>query len=75
MNLYEAMDEEDLVDSLILMLEKDTNKKIFTMRILEHAPDGIETLVVFEDKNIMMGKISVGSMKEKLAIRLQGNYI
>ncbi len=75
MNVYEAMDEADLVDSLILMLEKDSGKKIFTMRILEHVEDGLEALVIFEDKNVMMGKISVGSMQGKLAVRLQGNYI
>jgi hypothetical protein len=75
MNVYEAENEADFVDSMIKMLEQDTGKKIFTMRILEHAEEGLETLIIFEDKNVMMGMIKVGSIKGKMAIRMQGNYI
>jgi hypothetical protein len=75
MNVYEAENEEDLLDSMIQMLEQDTGKKIFTMKVLEHALEGLETLIVYEDKSVMMGMIKVGSIKGKLAIRMQGNYI
>lgn len=75
MNIYQAKDDEDFMDSLIQMMEQDTGKKIFTMRVLEHTVEGLDTLVVFEDKNVMMGHIKVGSIKGKLAIRMQGNFI
>ena len=75
MNIYEATDDADFIDSLIQMLEQDTQKKIFTMRILEHTVKGLDTLIVFEDKHVMMGKIKVETIRGKLAIRLQGNYI
>jgi len=75
MNIYQAENEEDFMDSLLQMMEQETGKKIFTMRVLEHKVQGLETLIVFEDKEIMMGMIKVGSIKGKLAIRMQGNFI
>jgi hypothetical protein len=76
MNIYDAVvNEEDFVDSLIQMIEQDTGKKIFTMKVLDHTEDGLETLIVFEDKNILRGMIKVGTMNEKLAIRMQGNFM
>jgi hypothetical protein len=75
MRIYEAKNDEDFTDALLQMMEQDTGKKIFTMRILEHNEDGLESLIVFEDKNILMGKIKVTTIKGKLAIRMQGNYI
>lgn len=75
MNIYQAENEEDFVDSLIQMMEQDTGKKIFTMRVLEHTVQGLDALIVFEDKSILQGQIKVGSIKGKLAIRMQGNYI
>ena len=75
MNVYEATNEENFVDDLLKMIEHDTGKKIFTMRILEHTTKGLETLIIYEDKEVMMGKIKVETIKGKLAIRLQGNFI
>lgn len=75
MNIYQAENEEDFMDSMLQMLEQDTGKKIFTMRILDHSHDGLETLVVFEDKQVMMGIIKVGTIKGNMGIRMQGNYI
>jgi hypothetical protein len=75
MRLYQAENEEDFFDSLLQMMEQDTGKKIFTMRVLEHTDAGLETLIVFEDKQILMGIIKVGSIQGKMAIRMQGNYI
>ena len=75
MNVYEAKDGEDFVDELIKMIEQDTGKKIFTMKILDHTKEGLETLVVYDDKSVMLGKIFIGSIKGKMAIRLQGNFI
>ena len=75
MNIYEAENEEELVDCLIKMIEQDTGKKIYTMKILDHNDEGLDTLIVFEDKNIMQGKIKVGTIQDKMAIRMQGNFI
>jgi hypothetical protein len=75
MNLYQAENEEDFMDSMLQMMEQDTGKKIFTMRILEHTEEGLETVIVFEDKHILMGIIKVQTIMGKLAIRMQGNYI
>ena len=75
MNVYEAKDGEDFVEELIKMIEQDTGKKIFTMKILDHTKKGLESLIVFDDKNVMLGNIFVGTIKGKMAIRLQGNFI
>jgi hypothetical protein len=75
MNIYEAENEEDFIDSLIQMIEQDTGKKIFTMKVLDHTEDGLETLIVFEDKNILRGMIKIGTVNEKFAIRMQGNFM
>ncbi len=75
MKVYQAEDEKDFVDSLIKMLEQDTKKEIFTIRILEHKIQGLETIIVFKDKTVMLGMIKVGTVKGKIAIRMQGNYV
>lgn len=75
MKFYQATDDDEFVDSMLKMLEQDTGKKVFTMRVLEHSVEGLETLVIFEDKTIMMGIIKVGTVRGKIAIRMQGNFI
>lgn len=74
MKVYEA-EHEDLVESIIDMIQKDCEKEIFTMRIIDHTEEGIKTLVVFKDESILDGFLKVGSIKGKLAIRMQGNFI
>ena len=80
MNIFDAENEEDFVDSLIQIIEQDTGKKIFTIKVLdiEDTDDGLcglETLIVFEDKEILKGRITITSVHEKLAIRMQGNFM
>lgn len=81
MNIFEAENEEDFVDCLIQHIEQDTGKKIFTIKVLDHVEDiedvlcGLETLIVFEDKEIIKGMITITSIHEKLAIRMQGNFM
>lgn len=75
MKMYQANDDENFVDSILQGLEQDTGKKIFTMRILEHTVEGLDTIVVFEDKTMMMGIIKVGTIYGKISIRMQGNYV
>jgi hypothetical protein len=77
MRLYnsDAVNKDDITDSLLEMLEKDTGKEIFTIRVLGDTKAGLEALVVFKDKSIMMGLINVGTVKGQIAFRVQGNYI
>jgi hypothetical protein len=80
MNIFDAENEEDFVDSLIQIIEQDTGKKIFTIKVLdiEDTEDGLcglETLIVFEDKEVLKGRITITSVHEKLAIRMQGNFM
>jgi hypothetical protein len=75
MKIYQAENEEDFMDSIIAMLEQDTGKDIFTIRILGETETGLETLIVFNDKSVLMGMIHVGTVKGQLAIRMQGNFI
>jgi hypothetical protein len=74
MKIYQAKNE-DFVESMIHMLEQDTQKKIFTFRILEETPEGLEVLVVFTDECILMGNLNVGTIQGKLALRMKGKYV
>ena len=75
MKTYEAKEDEDFMDSITNMLEEDTGKKIFTLRVLDHTDEALEVLIVFDDKEILMGKIKVATIEGNMAIRLQGNFI
>ena len=75
MKTYEAEEDEKLIDSIIKTLEQDTGKKIFTLRVLDHTTEALEVLIVFDDKEILTGKIKVTTIEGKLAIRMQGNFI
>jgi hypothetical protein len=77
MRLYksEATEKEDITDSLLEMLEKDTGKEIFTIRVLGDTKEGLETLIVFKDRTILMGLVNVGRVEGQIALRIQGNYI
>ncbi|MBT2728368.1 hypothetical protein J7E63_15665 [Bacillus sp. ISL-75] len=75
MRIYEAKEDEEIVESLIAMIEADTGKEIFTMKILDHTEDGLETIIVFKDQNVLMGRIKVQTINNKMALRMQGNYI
>jgi hypothetical protein len=72
---YKAKENADLVDELIAMVEENSGKKIFTMRVLDHTEEGLESIICFDDKSILMGLIKVQGIQGKLALRLQGNYI
>lgn len=77
MKIYYDLDskEDDFVDAFLKTLEKDTKKKIFTMKILEQTKEGLESMVVFEDKTVLHGFIKVQEVNKKLAMRMQGNWI
>jgi L-amino acid N-acyltransferase YncA len=75
MRIYEQGNKEEIAEALTKMLEKDAGKKIFTMRIVGETQEGLEVIVIFEDKSVLMGIISVQTIQGKLAARIQANYI
>jgi hypothetical protein len=75
MKIYELGDKEEIAEALTRMIETDTDKKIFTMRIIGENEASLESIIIFEDKSVLMGKISVQQVKGKLAARMQGNFI
>jgi len=75
MKIYEANNQADLADELIKTLEKDAKQKIFTLRIIGESDEKLETIIVFEDKSVLMGKIKVQEINGKMAFRVQGNFI
>jgi len=69
-------ENKELVDGLIEMIERDSGKEVFTMRVLDHTKDGLKSLIVFTDGKILKGEIKVQTtIDNKMALRLQGNYI
>ena len=75
MKIYEVNNQADLADELIQTIEKDSKQKIFTLRIIGESDDKLETIIVFEDKSVLMGKIKVQEIEGKMAFRVQGNFI
>lgn len=75
MKIYEVNNQADLADELIKTIEKDSKQKIFTLRIIGESDDKLETIIVFEDKSVLMGKIKVQEINGKMAFRVQGNFI
>jgi peptidyl-tRNA hydrolase len=75
MNIYELGDKEEIADVLIQMMEQQTQKKVFTLRVIGENDATLETVVVFDDKSVLKGKIFVQNVKGKLACRIQGNFI
>ena len=75
MKIFNQGNKEEIVESIERMLESETGQKIFTLRVLDDVEEGLETLVVLEDKSVLMGLISVQEVQGKLAFRMQLNYI
>jgi hypothetical protein len=75
MRTYVAKEDEEFIDTIINMIEQDTDKKIFTLRVLDSTPEALEVLIVFDDKEILNGVIKVLDGEGEMAIRIQGNFI
>lgn len=75
MNIYEMEKDEDLVESLLEMVEKNTGKKIFTMKVLDQVDEGLDVIIAFEDKSILKGLISTQEIDGRMACRVRGNYL
>jgi hypothetical protein len=73
--LFELEDEEEIADGLMRMMEQQTGQKIFTLRILGEKKNTLDSIIIFEDRTVLMGKITVEKRGGKLAARIQGNYI
>jgi hypothetical protein len=72
---YEVNDNEEIANLLIEKLEEQTTQKVFTLRIIGEEEDALDAVVVFENKTILMGKITVGEQDGKLSVRIQGNFV
>lgn len=75
MKIFHQQNQEEIVESITRMIEQETKSNIFTLRILNEVEEGLEALVVLEDKSVLMGLISVQTIDGKLACRMQANYI
>lgn len=75
MNVYHAENEEDVAEAITRTLEKETGKRIFTMRIINDTEEGLETLVVFQDKSMIHGMVTVMEIHGQLACRIKADYI
>lgn len=73
--MFGIENDEDIFETLTQLIEQETEKKIFTMRILDEIEEWLEVLVIFEDKSMLLGKISVLTFFGNIACRLQAKYI
>jgi hypothetical protein len=73
--IHELGEDEDIIEGLTKLVEADTGKEVFTMRVLGEKTITLEIVVVFKDKSILFGEISTGYIKGRLACRLKGNWI
>lgn len=51
---------EDLAEAFHRMMEKDTGKKIFTLRVLKdhgNAESGVDLAVAFEDRSMLIANV------------------
>lgn len=62
-------------DDIIEYVEQQTEKKVFTMRMLKELEEGLEVIIVFEDKAVLQGEIELLEIDDKLAVRMKGNFI
>lgn len=75
MKVYHTKDDANPIDEFLKTIEEDTGKKIFTMKILNHPEEGLESVIVFEDKTVLYGLIKAEAIDGHMALRLQGNWI
>lgn len=75
MKIYKQNVKDDIGQSITNMIEKETDNKIFTLRIVGETKEALEVLVVFENKEIINGIITIQEIEGTLAARLQANYI
>lgn len=74
MKVYEQTNEE-MGQFIIESVEKETGKSIFTFKIVKDENETLETIVVFEDKTVLMAMIEIQTIDGQYAARIRGNYI
>lgn len=70
--------DDEILAGIISSLEAQSNKKIENIHVsdFDRTPDDVlEALIVFTDGSRLDAKITVQVVNEKLAVRIQGNYI
>jgi hypothetical protein len=74
---YYMAEDEDIGEALTELIEKETQRKIFTMRTFDHkyTPNALEAIVIFEDKAVMLGTIAITRINGKLAARCKLSLI
>lgn len=75
MRMYNVENKEELADALLQVIEQDSGQKVFTLRIIGEFEDALDSLIIFEDKSVLMGKISVETIGGNPAFRIRGNFI
>ncbi len=76
-DIFEITENVELAGVLLKLIEQKTRKEIFTLRILEknNNDQSLDSVIVFKDRSVLMGKIGVFEVNGSLACRIQGNYI
>lgn len=75
MKMYQQHSYENIADAIIRTLEQDSDKKVFTLAITGENEEGLDAIIVFEDKSILLSLISVMKHEGQLAARIRGNYV
>jgi hypothetical protein len=78
MKVFQTNNALDIVAEIIEMMENDTRKKVFTIRVLGETDgndNAIDIIIVFKDECIFMGKLIAEKFQGKKGIRIQGDFI
>lgn len=73
--IKEVIDGEDPFQAFLDGIENDVGSKIFTFKILETTKEGLESVIVFENKQVLYGHVKAGAEGSKMGLRLQANFI
>jgi hypothetical protein len=75
--MYEASetDIDKIIAEFLLMIQKDSGKDIFTLRVTDRSDVEINLLIVFTDESILESILKIQYIENKIALRVQGNYI
>lgn len=75
MNIYSLEKNQEIAEAIEETIERETGQKVFTIRILSEIEEGLEVLIVLKNKNVLMGLVSILEVEDKIACRIQANYI
>lgn len=75
MKMYKQHSHENIADAITRTIEQDASKKIFTLAITGDNDEGLDVIIVFEDKSILLSFVSIMEHEGQLAARIRGNYV